>query len=123
MKRTAKILAGLTALTMAGLVFAAPVKADALTEAKATMEKAAADRDAKAAAGLKSGQAYLDAAKATMETAAKDRDAKAAAGLKSGQSYLDAAKATLETAAADRDAKAAAGLKAGLAYLEKVTIK
>ena len=67
-----KILVAFLGAVVVSALAAAPVKAG-------TLEQDAAWVQAQAEAGLKAGQAALDAAKATCEIAAADRDAKAAA--------------------------------------------
>lgn len=100
MNKVSKILVAMAGTVLAAVVAVAPVKAGTLAEdqawvqaqAEAGMKMAIAHQNdiaAQAAAGMASGQAYLDAALATMNKDQAYVAAQAAAGMLKGQAYLD----------------------------------
>ena len=94
MSRISKLFTGLCTAALFMIILAAPVKADL----------------AQAEAGLKSGQAALDAAYATGVKDAAWVQAQQAAGLASGQAYLQAIAAKTAADAAWVQAQALAGM-------------
>ena len=94
MSRISKLFTGLCTAALFMFILSAPVKADL----------------AQAEAGLKSGQAALDAAYATGVKDAAWVQAQQAAGLASGQAYLQAIAAKAAADAAWVQAQAAAGM-------------
>ncbi|MBR6486024.1 MAG: hypothetical protein IKT17_04960, partial [Lachnospiraceae bacterium] len=105
MKKLGKVMTGIGAIALAGLVFVVPVKADAISDGMADYAK---------------GLAYLQQIKASTEAAAAAQDAAAAAEIAKGQAYLDQIYAQTAAAAAARDAQALDGLLKGQAYLQSI---